>query len=54
MPKTGPDFAFGAQMHPNEHALQLGDTQLRELAAAVKAMGATPSYEVHPDFIIDP
>jgi len=54
MPKTGPDFAFGTKLHPNEHALQLGDAQLRELAAAVKAMGATPSREVHTDFIIDP
>lgn len=52
--KTGPDFPFGTTLHPSEHALQLGDAQLRELAAAVKAMGATPSHEVHTDFIIDP
>ena len=54
LPKTGPDFAFGTKLHPSEHALQLGDAQLRELATAVKAMGATPSHEVHTDFIIDP
>lgn len=54
MPKTGPDFAFGSQVHPNEHALQLGDKELRELDVAVKAMGATPKREVHPSFIISP
>jgi hydroxyacylglutathione hydrolase len=54
MPKTGPDFAFGTQMHPNEHVLQLGDAELRELDVAVKAMGATPKREVHASFIISP
>lgn len=54
MPKTGSDFAFGAKQHPNEHALELGDKDLRELDTAVKAMGATPSREVHPTFIISP
>lgn len=54
MPKTGADYAFGAQLHPNEHALQLGDAELRELDAAVKGMGATPKREVHPSFIISP
>jgi len=54
MPKTGADFAYGATQHPNEHALQLGDAELRELSAAVKAMGATPKREVHASFIISP
>jgi hydroxyacylglutathione hydrolase len=54
MPKTGPDFAFGSQLHPNEHVLQLGDKELRELDLAVSAMGATPKREVHPAFIISP
>ena len=54
MPKTGADFAYGTKQHPNEHALQLGDKQLRELAAAVTAMGPAPQREVHPDFIVSP
>ena len=54
LPKTGADYAFGAQVHANEHVLQLGDAELRELDAAVKAMGATPKREVHPAFIISP
>ena len=54
LPKTGADYAFGAQVHANEHALQLGDAELRELSAAVKAMGNTPKREVHPSFIISP
>lgn len=54
LPKTGPDFAYGTQVHPNEHALELGDSDLRELDTAVKAMGNTPTREVHPTFIISP
>ena len=54
LPKTGADYAFGAQVHANEHVLQLGDAELRELDAAVKAMGATPKREVHAGFIISP
>jgi glyoxylase-like metal-dependent hydrolase (beta-lactamase superfamily II) len=54
LPKTGADYAFGAQVHANEHVLQLGDAELRELDTAVKAMGATPKREVHPAFIISP
>lgn len=54
MPKTGADFAFGAQKHPNEHALQLGDAELRELNGAVQAMGNTAKREVHASFIISP
>jgi len=54
LPKTGADYAFGTKQHPNEHALELGDAELRELAAGVKAMGATPKREVHTSFIISP
>ena len=54
MPKSGTDFQFGVQVHPNEHALQLGVADLRELDTAVKAMGATPTREAHPTFIISP
>jgi hydroxyacylglutathione hydrolase len=54
LPQTGADYAYGAQVHPNEHALQLGDAELRELSAAVTKMGSSPSREVHPNFIISP
>lgn len=54
LPKTGADYPVGTKAHPNEHALPLGDAELRELDAAVKAMGPTPKREVHTSFIIDP
>jgi hydroxyacylglutathione hydrolase len=54
LPKTGADFQNGTKQHPNEHALELGDKDLRELATAVKAMGNTPKREVHGTFIISP
>lgn len=54
LPKTGADYAMGAKQHPNEHVLQLGDADLRELDTAVKAMGATPKRETHTSFIIYP
>ena len=54
MPKTGNDFPLGSTKHPNEHVLQLGDAELRELAAAVAAMGDDPEYQKHPHFILDP
>jgi glyoxylase-like metal-dependent hydrolase (beta-lactamase superfamily II) len=50
----GEDYAFGADAHPSEHALQLSPAVLAELAAAVEAMGATPELEVHDDFIVYP
>lgn len=48
------DFAFGASAHPNEHALELTFEHLDELNAAVQAMGGSPSYQAHDDFIIVP
>ncbi len=50
----GQDFAFGAEEHPGEHALELELTHLLELEAAVQAMGNSPQYEAHDDFIIYP
>ncbi|MBL8742143.1 MAG: MBL fold metallo-hydrolase, partial [Myxococcales bacterium] len=47
------DFAFGADAHPSEHALQLELGHLEELDAAVQAMSG-PQYEEHDDFIIYP
>jgi glyoxylase-like metal-dependent hydrolase (beta-lactamase superfamily II) len=54
LPAVGADYAYGAMKHPNEHVLQLGDADLRELRAAVDAMGATPHRDVHKSFIISP
>lgn len=48
------DFAFGASQHPNEHALELTSQHLTELNDAVQAMGNSPSYQEHADFIIYP
>lgn len=50
----GDDYTIGANSHPNEHPLQLGREHLLELNAACIAMGNTPVYEVHDDFIIYP
>jgi hydroxyacylglutathione hydrolase len=50
----GVDFDFGADQHPNERPLQLDLAHLLELEAAVVAMGGSPEYEVHDDFIIYP
>jgi glyoxylase-like metal-dependent hydrolase (beta-lactamase superfamily II) len=47
------DFAFQAETHPNEHALQLELADLQELDSAVQAMSG-PEYEEHDDFIIYP
>ncbi len=54
LPKTGPDYAQGAKAHPNEHALELADADLRELDAVVKAQGAQPTRTVRPNFILSP
>jgi hydroxyacylglutathione hydrolase len=50
----GVDFDFGADQHPNERPLQLDLAHLLELEAAVVAMGGSPEYEVHDDFIVYP
>jgi glyoxylase-like metal-dependent hydrolase (beta-lactamase superfamily II) len=50
----GVDFPIGSNSHPNEHPLQLGREHLIELNEACIAMGNTPVYEVHDDFIIFP
>jgi glyoxylase-like metal-dependent hydrolase (beta-lactamase superfamily II) len=50
----GDDYPMGANKHPSEHALELGYPILDELNQAIDAMGATPVYEVHSDFIIYP
>lgn len=49
----GVDFEFGADTHPDEHALQLDYAHLVELRDAVLAMDS-PEMEVHDDFIVFP
>ncbi len=51
---AGADFDLGAATHPNEHPLQLTGEHLTELRDGVNAMGNTPTYEPHDDFIISP
>jgi hydroxyacylglutathione hydrolase len=48
------DYPMGSTSHPNEHPLQLNLGHLLELNAAVIAMGNTPVYQEHDDFIIFP
>ena len=48
------DFAFGADKHPDEHALELTKETLLELHQAVMDMGNNPVYEEHDDFIVYP
>jgi hydroxyacylglutathione hydrolase len=50
----GDDFPIGSTSHPNEHELQLSREHLIELNNACIAMGNTPVYQVHDDFIIYP
>lgn len=54
MKAAGGDFAFGADQHPGEHALELPLSTLDELGAAIDAMGPNPQYEAHAEFIIYP
>lgn len=49
-----PDFTFGSRQHPNEHVLELGDAELRELQGVVNAQGATPTRTIKTHFILDP
>ncbi|MCA9623425.1 MAG: MBL fold metallo-hydrolase, partial [Myxococcales bacterium] len=52
--QSGQDYALGAPTHPNEHPLELGYPVLLELHQATQAMGSSPSYQAHDDFIIFP
>lgn len=50
----GVDFPPGSISHPNERALELTRAHLVELNEACIAMGPSPVYQVHDDFIIFP
>jgi hydroxyacylglutathione hydrolase len=51
--KTGSEFKAGVKTHPNEHALSLGESDLRDLHAATQKMTA-PARVVGPRWIIVP
>lgn len=50
----GQDFPFMAPVHLDEHPLALTVDHLVELRDAVVAMGDSPVYEQHDDFIVFP
>jgi glyoxylase-like metal-dependent hydrolase (beta-lactamase superfamily II) len=50
----GDDYPVGSIFHPNERKLELTRAHLIELHEAIVAMGQSPQYEVHDDFIIFP
>ena len=50
----GVDYPIGSTYQPNERALPLDVAHLVELYQATQAMGNTPVYQVHDDFIIYP
>ncbi len=50
----GVDYPIGSTNQPNEHVLRLSLATLIELNNACQAMGNTPVYQVHNDFIIYP
>jgi glyoxylase-like metal-dependent hydrolase (beta-lactamase superfamily II) len=49
----GVEIPIGAGTHPNEHVLQLTRAHLVELHTSLQAL-ATPTYQIHNDFIIYP
>ncbi len=48
------DYPIGTTYQPMEHPLPLSLSHLLELDAALTRLGATPTREVHEDFIISP
>jgi glyoxylase-like metal-dependent hydrolase (beta-lactamase superfamily II) len=48
------DYPVGTTFQPMEHPLPLGLSHLIELDTALTRLGATPTREVHDDFIISP
>ncbi len=47
-------YVYGAEVHPDERALQLSPDVLSRLADALRAQGDRPRCEVHSDFVIHP
>lgn len=50
----GQAYPYGTDYQPAERALQLTRAHLDELDAALTAIGASPTSEVHDDFILSP
>jgi hydroxyacylglutathione hydrolase len=52
----GVNYPYGSTYQPDEHGLELGAAHVRELDAALTALGPTPPAQAvaHDDFIIDP
>lgn len=50
----GTEFAEGATLHPEEHVLELGDADLRDLFATVNAAGNTPKRTKRPSYVLVP
>lgn len=51
--KSGAEIPQGAKTHPNEHVLQLGEAELRDLAATVGSL-TTPQRVERPGYVIVP
>jgi glyoxylase-like metal-dependent hydrolase (beta-lactamase superfamily II) len=52
--QPGVDFAMGADVHPDEHPLQLEPAVLRELQEALSEAGPSPHRIVRDEFIVYP
>jgi glyoxylase-like metal-dependent hydrolase (beta-lactamase superfamily II) len=52
--RPGEMYALGTRYQPEEHLLPLGPQHLRELVAAVRAIGEQPRRDVHDAFILEP
>lgn len=54
LPATGQDYAMGATVHANEHALQLTTADLADLQNTVTQLGQNPARTTRPNFIVYP
>jgi glyoxylase-like metal-dependent hydrolase (beta-lactamase superfamily II) len=52
--RPGEDYPMGADVHPDEHPLQLAPETLTELDAALTAAGPEPRRLVHAHFVVFP
>jgi len=50
----GGSFAYGTQVHPNEHVLQFRPDILLKVYAAASAMGNQPACRIFDEFVIHP
>lgn len=51
---AGVEYPEGANAHPGEHRLELGEAELRDLLATVRAMGSAPVRTIRPGYIVVP